>query len=70
MTRAKTSVDRSAYLDRKLAEYAERLRADPEYDRWRWRRYRLLSYRNHVYKALNREMRAKAQAEIRRELRK
>ncbi|MNJ01916.1 hypothetical protein D3C73_1616990 [compost metagenome] len=56
MTSAKTSADRGAYLDRKLTEYGDRLRADPEYDRWGWRRYRLLSYRNHVYKHFNREL--------------
>ncbi|MEC0167876.1 hypothetical protein [Paenibacillus graminis] len=62
----KTSAERSVFLDRKLAEYGARLRANPEYDRWRWRRYRLLSYRNYVYKLFNREMRDS----IRRELRK
>lgn len=63
---AKTSADRADYLDRKLADYVEKLRSNPEYDRWRNRRYRLLSYRNHVYKIVNREMRDS----IRRELRK
>lgn len=62
----KTAADRSAFLDRKLTEYGARLRANPEYDRWRWRRYRLLSYRNHVYKLVNRDLRDS----IRRELRK
>lgn len=57
MTSAKTSSDRSTYLDRKLTEYGARLRADPEYDRWYTRRRRLLSYRNYVYKAFNRELR-------------
>lgn len=66
MRTVKTSADRSDYLDRKLADYAEKLRSNPEYDRWRNRRYRLLSYRNHVVKLCNREMRYS----IRRELRK
>lgn len=65
MTRAKTSADRSAYLDRKLAEYGARLHANPEYDRWRWRRYRLLSYRNHVYKLTNRELRENTRRRLR-----
>lgn len=56
MTRAKTFVDRSVFLDRKLDDYRVHILADPEYDRWFIRRARLLSYRNHVFKALNREM--------------
>lgn len=58
MKRAKTSADRSAFLDRKLDDYRRRLLSDPEYDRWYIRRSRLLSYRNHVFKALNRELSA------------
>lgn len=58
MTRAKTFADRSAFLDRKLGDYRARLLADPEYDRLYVRQYRLLSYRNHVFKALNRELSA------------
>lgn len=62
MTRAKTSADRSAFLDRKLDEYRIRLLAESDYDRWRIRRSRLLSYRNYVFKALNREMSAALRA--------
>jgi hypothetical protein len=54
----KTSAERSAFLDRKLDDYRARLLANPEYDRWYTRRTRLLSYRNHVFKALNRELSA------------
>ncbi|MEK3836468.1 hypothetical protein [Paenibacillus sp. FSL R7-0128] len=70
MTRAKTFAkgvaDRSAYLDCKLDDYRARLIADPEYDRLYVRRRRLLSYRNHVFKALNRELRDAARKKMRK----
>lgn len=53
--RTKTADDRLVYYISKLDKYGERLRLDPEYDRWGWRRYRLLSYRNHVFKLCNHE---------------
>lgn len=53
--RIKTADDRLVYYIRKIDKYGECLRANPEYDRWGWRRYRLLSYRNHVFKLCNRE---------------
>lgn len=61
-TSAKSAADRSAFLDRKLDDYRTRLLTNPEYDRWQVRRSRLLSYRNYVFKALNREMSAAMRA--------
>lgn len=56
INRRKTVADRFAYYERKLTEYSARLHADRNYDAWGWRRYRLNSYRNRVYKLLNREV--------------
>lgn len=66
LRRTKTADDRLVYYIRKLDKYGERLRLDPEYDRWDWRRYRLLSYRNHLFKLCNRESAERVREELRK----